>query len=200
MELQEALRRRKMVRTFRQDTVARDVIARVLASVVHAPSAGFTQGNEFLVLDDAAAIDDFFALTRDPDDDELVPAGSRPTVVVLPLAHKQAYLDRYSEGDKAPYGLGDELLWPVPYWDVDAGMATMLILLVAVEAGLGAWFSGIFTGEAAVLERFGVPSCLRPIGFVGLGHPAAADPVAARASSATRRRRRVDELVHYNGW
>ena len=71
---------------------------------------------------------------------------------VLPLANKRAYLDRYSEDDKSEYGLGIEARWPVPYWDIDAGMASMLILLSAVDQGLGAWFSGIFEGEGR--DRF----------------------------------------------
>lgn len=58
-----------------------------------------------------------------------------PLVVVV-LAHKQAYLDRYGE----PHA---EATWPAPYWFVDAGMAALLILLSAVDEGLGACFFGI---------------------------------------------------------
>jgi hypothetical protein len=32
--------------------------------------------------------------------------------------------------------------WPVPYWDIDAGMAALLMLLTAVD-GLGACFFGV---------------------------------------------------------
>ena len=42
MELQDALRRRKMVRSFRREPVPEDLIDWVIASVVHAPSAGYT--------------------------------------------------------------------------------------------------------------------------------------------------------------
>jgi nitroreductase len=189
-----------MVRTFRQDPVPRAVLGHVMRSVLHAPSAGFTQGNEFLVLDQPATVDDFFRITDTNERDPVVPAEGRPPVVVLPLSHKHAYLDRYAQPDKIEFGLDDETAWAVPYWDVDAGMAAMLILLAAIDQGLGAWFSGIVTGEAAVLEHFGVPSRLRPIGFIGLGYAADSDPAAARASSATRRKRSFAELVHFNAW
>lgn len=200
MELQAALHRRKMVRSFLQEPVPRDVIDKVMSSVLHAPSAGFTQGNEFLVLDTPAAVADFFRLTNPETDADLYPSDAPPTVVVLPLANKRAYLDRYSEEDKSEYGLGIEARWPVPYWDIDAGMASMLILLSAVDQGLGAWFSGIFEGEGAMLRRFGVPADLRPIGFIGLGYAADVDNLAPSTSSATRRRRTLGELLHFNSW
>lgn len=200
MELQAALHRRKMVRSFLQQAVPRDVIDEVMSSVLHAPSAGFTQGNEFLVLDKPAAIADFFRLTNPESDADLYPSDAPPTVVVLPLANKRAYLDRYSEADKSDYGLGMEARWPVPYWDIDAGMASMLILLTAVDQGLGAWFSGIYEGEGEMLRRFGVPANLRPIGFIGLGYAADVDSIAPNTSSATRRRRALSELLHFNSW
>jgi len=37
-------------------------------------------------------------------------------------------------------------------------MAAMLMLLAAVEEGLGGWFFGITHGERELLDRFGVPS------------------------------------------
>ncbi|HEX6844283.1 MAG TPA: nitroreductase family protein [Actinomycetota bacterium] len=201
MEFRDILRRRKMVRAYERRPVPAEVLDRVLSVVVHAPSAGFTQGNEFLVLDDPAAVDAFFRITDDPDEpmyaelrDEL------PPVVVLPLANKRAYLDRYAEPDKAQWGLGDEARWPVPYWDVDAAMASMLILCAAIEEGLGAWFSGIFANEAAMLAHFGVPDAFRPIGFVGLGYPRETDPASATASARRRPRRDASELLHRNGW
>ena len=153
MELQEALRRRKMVRSFRREPVPDDVIDQVLASVVHAPSAGYTQGNEFLVLTSEDAVADYVQITEHPDypltdaDREVL-----PPVVVIPLSNESAYVDRYSQPDKIEFGLDAAERWAVPYWDVDAGMASMLILLVAVECGLGALFAGIFYGEAELLS------------------------------------------------
>jgi nitroreductase len=201
MELWDVLKRRKMVRTFEQRPVPREVIDGVVASVVHAPSAGYTQGNEYLVLDDPAAVADFFRITDDAEFPltEQEKAGL-PTVVVLPLANEGSYVARYAEPDKIEYGLDDAARWPVPYWDVDAGMASMLMLLVAIDEGLGAWFSGIFANERAMLDRFGVPEGFRPIGFVGLGYAAATDTSSAPASGRKRRRRPVEELVHRNAW
>jgi nitroreductase len=158
MELQETLRRRKMVRSFRRQAVPDDVLDGVLASVVHAPSAGYTQGNEFLVLDSPDAIADYLRITVPPDHPltDAALAVMAP-VVVVPMSNKSAYIARYSEPDKIDFGLDDADHWPVPYWDIDAGMASMLILLAAVEVGLGALFAGIAHGEAELLAHFGVP-------------------------------------------
>ena len=67
--------------------------------------------------------------------------GAAPVVIVA-LSSKAAYLDRYAEPDKG-WTDRDEARWPVPYWDVDTGMAALLVLLTAVDEGLGACFFGI---------------------------------------------------------
>jgi nitroreductase len=201
MDFQALLKRRKSVRAYEQRPVPREVLDRVLGSVLHAPSAGFTQGNEFLVLDNPAAIADFWTITADPDDSPTPEQASVfPPALILPLANRTAYLERYSAPDKAGYGLDQAERWPAPYWDIDAGMASMLILLAAVDEGLGAWFFGIFAGERELLDRFSVPEEFKPIGVIGLGYPMPSDPNAARGSARRIARRPTETLVHRNGW
>src|SRR5215211_6761415 len=48
-----------------------------------------------------------------------------------------------------------EVGWPVPYWDLDAAMAVML-LLTAVDEGVEAWLFGVFHGAEALLRELGV--------------------------------------------
>ncbi len=85
----------------------------------------------------------------------------------------------------------------MPYWDIDAAFAAMLMLLTAVDAGLGALFFGIFGGEAELLAALGVPPDYRPIGAVAIGYPAAEDRPSA---SAVRGRRPLEDLVHRGHW
>ncbi len=201
MEFREILKHRKSVRAYEQRPVPSDVLDRILASVRYAPSAGFTQGNEYLVLDSPDALADFWRLTDDPKDpipDEM--RATLPPVLILPLSNRQAYLERYSQPDKAGFGLEQAEAWPVPYWDIDAGMASMLVLLAAIDEGLAAWFFGISSGEKALLERFGVPEAFKPIGVIALGYAAATDPLAITSSAAKRRRRPTESLMHRNGW
>jgi nitroreductase len=201
MELREILKHRKSVRAFQQRPVPRDVLERVLSSVRAAPSAGFTQGNEFLALDDPATVRSFWAMAED--EDEPVTPEQRALlapVVILPLANQQAYLDRYSAPDKAGAGLERAEKWPVPYWHIDAGMASMLILLAAIDEGLGAYFFGLFFDEAKLEELFGIPATFKPIGAIAVGYPASQDPLSTQASPSRIARRPTSNLLHFNHW
>lgn len=199
MEFAEVVRERRMIRRFDRRPVPPEVIDRILDTARRAPTAGFSQGVAFLVLDTPEAIAEFWHLTDDPDEpmttDDLAHG---PTVIVLPIADKRPYLARYSEPDKIAYGLDDEDRWPVKFWDIDAGMASMVALLAAVDEGLGGWFWGMSAGEEDMLRRFGVPEGIRPVGVLGFGHRAA--DVTPQGSGATRMRRPLEDLVHRNGW
>jgi nitroreductase len=188
-----------MVRRFDRRPVPREVLDRILDAGRRAPSAGFSQGLELLVLDDPQAVAEFWEITRDPEhgwDADDVANG--PTVLVLPIPDPDRYVERYAEPDKIRFGMDRAERWPVRFWDVDAAMASMLMLLAAVDEGLGGWFFGITHGERALLDRFGVPDRLRPIGILGLGYRAA-DEVPT-GSGTTRPRRSLDEQVHRNRW
>ena len=117
-------------------------------------------------------------------------------MIVLPLSDRQAYLDRYAEPDKAATGLAVAERWPVPYWQVDTAFATMLVLLAAQDAGLGALFFGVFRGAEQLLEHLGVPPGHDLIGAIALGHPVADEP----GRSVERDKRPLSEVVHRGGW
>jgi nitroreductase len=85
-------------------------------------------------------------------------------VVVVPFCDEAAYRARYSAPEKA----GALERWPVPYWEVDASFAAMLLLLAAVDEGLGAWFFGF--DVAAVRRAFAVPETFAAVGAVAIGH------------------------------
>jgi nitroreductase len=199
MEFREVVRRRRMVRRFDGRQPPRRLVDAVLETVLHAPSAGFAQGVDLVVLDGAEQVDWFWRVTTDPARwSEPLGLRARAPVVVLVLSGRQAYLDRYAEPDKAGLGLDVEAGWPVPYWDLDAAMAAMLVLLAAVDAGLGGWFFGVFHGERRLLGELGVPAGHRLVGAVALGYPA---PGERPAGSILRRRRRtLDQVVHRGRW
>ncbi|HEX8100747.1 MAG TPA: nitroreductase family protein, partial [Actinomycetota bacterium] len=118
-------------------------------------------------------------------------------VLVVAFGSKQAYLDRYAEPDKG-WTDRDESRWSAPYWHIDAAFASMLMLLTAVDEGLGALFFGLFPPTvAAFRSEFGVPDEWEPIGAIAIGHPAP-DPV--RSSANTRPKKLLDEVVHRGRW
>ena len=199
MELTEIVRRRRMVRRFDQRPVPPEVIDRILDLARRAPTAGFAQGVDFLVLDTPEAVAEFWRITDDADDPmDADDIAHGPTVIVLPIADKRPYLARYAEPDTIEFGMDHEENWPVKFWEIDAAMASMLALLAAVDEGLGGWFFGIVTGERELLDALGVPEGIRPVGVMGFGYRA--DDEAPSGSGAERKRRPLEEQVHRNGW
>ncbi|GAA0951013.1 nitroreductase family protein [Nonomuraea longicatena] len=214
-DFQEVVRRRRMVRNYDPDRpVPPEIRERLLANALRAPSAGFSQGWAFLVLEDPADRERFWNLASAA---EGTPAGIPPTgtadasadgdvwgrglrrapLLIVAFSHKQAYLDRYAAPDKG-WTDKDEARWPVPYWDIDTGMASLLMLLTAVDEGLGACFFGVPPGErsAAVKEAFGVPAAYTPIGVISVGYRAQ-DKLSP---SLKRGRKPVAEVVHRGAW
>ncbi len=199
MEFQDVVLRRRMVRDFSDQPVARPLVEQLVANATRIPSAGYSQGFAFVVLTDPGQRRLFWETTSGPEwrgESESVEL-TRAPVVILPLAHKQAYLDRYALPDKAHTPLAWEDHWPAPYWDIDTGFGVMLILLTAVELGLGALFFGIFQGEKALMAALGVPGGYRPIGAIAVGYPTAGERSTPTLSTG---RRDVDAVVKWERW
>jgi nitroreductase len=190
MEFQDIVRHRRMVRQFTSEPVPRDSVERILANSVRGPSAGFSQGQAFLVLtgDD---LPKFWAVGGEA----AVPSTLTAPLVIVPMSSKRIYLDRYARPDKG-WTDRDEARWPVPFWHIDTGMAALLILQTAVDEGLGACYFGIVP-EAVdqVRAAFGIPDDHEPIGAIAIGYDA--EPARHDLSSM---RRPLDEMVHYGVW
>src|SRR4051794_6650159 len=202
MEFRDVVRRRHMIRDFVPDRpVPPELRERLLEHALHAPSAGFSQGWAFLVLESREDRDRFWQATTSTEDEDRMDAWltrmRRAPLLIVPLSHKAAYLERYAAEDKG-WTDRDEARWPVPYWDIDTGMATLLMLLTAVDEGLAACFFGIQPPEHPRFhEAFGVPDEYTAIGCVGVGYAGSDD---RRSPSLARGRRGVDEVVHRGRW
>ena len=200
MEFREVVRRRRMVRRFDPDRpVTGPALGEVLYAAQRAPSAGFSQGWDFVVLTEADDRARFWGATRDPELPADTPADgwlagvSAAPVLVLCLSDPDTYLDRYAEPDKG-WTDRDPARWPVPYWDVDTGMAAMLMLLAAVDQGLGALFFGIPPVRHEEVRRaHGIPDNRRLVGVVALGH----ELTRTDGSHRSRPRRAPADVVHW---
>jgi len=116
----------------------------------------------------------------------------------VPCSSKAAYLSRYAESDKG-WTDRDEARWPMPFWHMDAAMASLLILQTAVDEGLGSCFFGIPPErEAAVRAEFGIPDTFDPVGVITLGHRAA--DTGAAGSPSRRGRKPLEEVVRRGHW
>jgi nitroreductase len=201
MEFQDVVRHRRMVRSYTDEPVDPAVVERALHNATRAPSAGFSQGWAFLLLDTPEDVRRFWDCTTDAEDlaspDEWLTGMMRAPVVVVPCSSKAAYLARYAEADKG-WTDEDEARWPVPFWHMDAAMAALLILQTAVDAGLGSCFFGVPPDHVGPLkDEFGIPDTFDPVGAITLGHPA---PGGAAGSPTRRPRKAADEVVHRGHW
>jgi FMN reductase [NAD(P)H] len=190
----EIVRARRMVRAYRPDTVDRAVIQRILDAAVRAPSAGYSQGQSFVVVTDETARKQVAEVCREPSYRArgFTPWISIAPVLVVPCVRETAYQERYAAADKIRSVPPCD--WPIPFWWVDAGAALMLLLLAAVDEHLAAGF--LAADPAGLRAVLGIPADIVPLGVVTIGHPAP----DRRPGSLRRSRRPLDEVIHWQQW
>lgn len=191
-----------MVRAYEPEPIAPDKLERIVGTIRRAPSAGFSQGQRFIVITDPerkralaeATFEQFYV------DQGFAPWISGAAALVVVCAREDDYHERYRQPDKVT-SEGDEIEWPTPYWWVDAGKATMLVLLAAIDEGLAAGVFGVPSeGMSNVRELLGLPDDVAIVEVVTLGREAE-DTASDRLSSrGTRRRKPLDELVRWQSW
>ncbi len=196
MEFREVIRRRRMVRNYTDEPVDEATLLRIVEAGRRAPSAGFTQGQSFVLVTDAELRTSIAGLAGE---DEYAARGydrwvSRAPAHVVVCVSEAAYHARYQEADKLDPD-GSEIEWPVPFWWVDAGASMMAILLAAVDEGLAAGFLGVHSIEG-LKSLLRIPDEVSPIGIVTIGHPAP----DRRSASLARGWKPDQDVVHFERW
>jgi nitroreductase len=199
MELSEAVQARRMTRNFSGRELPPGLLDSMLSDALRAPSAGNTQGRDFVILEGRAETTRYWEATTDEpwrSTSRRFEGLSRAPVVVLPFVDPEAYLARYREPDKSRRD-GAEVEWVVPFWFVDTAYSVMTLLLRAAGEGIGGAFLGNFRGEDALRTTLGVPDRYRWLGAVLLGEVAKPDPPS---SSLSRPKRGFTDVVHRGRW
>ena len=196
MEFREIVLKRRMVRNFADRPVDPAIIERVLELARHAPSAGFTQGQSFVVVTRPELKK---AIAETCEEDEYIKRGFAPflsqaPVLLIPCTSEAAYHRRYQEADKVNED-GTEIVWPVPYWFMDIGCAVMIALLAAIDEGLVTAFAGSKDLDA-LRTLLNMPAEVTPVGVIALGYRAPDIP----SPSLKRGRKPDEEYIHYEGW
>jgi nitroreductase len=207
MEFDQVVRRRRMVRSYDPDRpVPPEIVDKIIKHALRAPSAGFSQGWGFLVLQKPEDRDLYWTSTTEGDlGDAATDEAWKGTwldrmrtapLIIVALSNKSVYLDRYAQADKG-WSDRDESHWPVPYWDIDAGFASLLMHLTAVNEGLGSCFIGLPVATVRTFkDAFGVPDEFTPIGALTVGYRAP----DKRSPSLRRGHRPMDDVVHHGRW
>ena len=196
MEFTEVVKRRRMVRQFTPEPVDPAAIERIVQLARHAPSAGFTQGQYFVVVTRPEVKRAIAELCGEAG---YVASGFHPwisgaPVLVVPCTSEAAYHRRYREADKVGAD-GKEIDWPVPYWHMDIGCAVMVLLLAAVDEGLAAGFAGTHQWEE-LKALLNIPPEVTPVGVIPVGHP-----LPDKRSPSLKRGRKPDALyLHRERW
>jgi nitroreductase len=196
MEFRDLVLKRRMVRNFADKPVEPAIIDRIVQLIRHAPSAGFTQGQSFILV---TTPETKRAIAATCEEDEYVQRGFAPfvstaPVLLIPCTSEAAYHRRYQEADKVNPD-GTEIEWPVPYWFMDVGCAVMLALLAAVDEGLVSAFVG--SKDLRTLRTLlDIPDEVTPVGVIALGYRAPDIP----SPSLKRGRKADEEYIHRERW
>src|SRR5437870_8637048 len=185
-----------MVRHFAKDTDPDRVVNRILELAQHYPSAGFSQGVAYVVVKDPEVRK---KIGHVQEEEEYVGMGfhlfiSEAPVVIVVTVSEQHYHRRYQESDKLQQG-GTAIPWPTPYWFFDAGAASMIILLAAIDMGYAAGFAGV-SDIQGMRDVLNIPAELHPVGTISIGNPLPDESSAALDRGLTPQR----EVVNADHW
>lgn len=172
MDFTDTVRKRRMVRNFTPEPIEPEVIQHIITLTRRAPSAGFAQGQSFIVVTQEQTKKDIAKLCSE---EEYTSHGVHPFISTAPVlivacTSEAAYHRRYQKVVDA----GETVSWHVPFWHMDAGCAIMVLLLAVVNEGLAAGFAGITSPQymEELKTLLHIPAEVMPVGIIPIGHPA----------------------------
>lgn len=181
-----------MHRAFLPEPIAAEQVDRVIETIRHAPSAGFSQGCSIVAVTDPRMRSEISR--RFESEHSFI---EDAPVHLLVCVSEAAYHARYNEPDKLAETGGVEKEWPVPYWYVDAGALMMLILMAAIDEGLASAFVSHSDQRRIFADLLDLPNDVLPIGLVLIGRPGGD---AVPGSRFKGRQRPLGALVHRERW
>jgi nitroreductase len=170
MDVFEAIKGRRSVRAFKREDVPVGMVEKLIDAGRWAPSAGNIQPWEFIIVRKAEVKRKLAAAAGGQGFIEEAP------VVVVVCANENRSVQGYGVRGKTLYCIQD------------TAAAIQNIHLAAFAMGLGTCWVGAFKEEDAK-EALKIPDGVRPVAIVPVGYAAEAVP--------QRRRRPVDQMVHY---
>ncbi len=149
MDALDAIHTRRSIRKFEHRMVPKELVEKLLAAAMQAPSARNQQPWQFVVIDDQAL------LTKIP---EFMPNASMAAKAPMAILVCGDLKLEKSEG----------------YWVVDCAAAVQNMLLAAHALGLGAVWCGVYPRDnrmAALKQMLGLPEDVQAHSLVVFGYP-----------------------------
>jgi nitroreductase len=173
MELDRVIRKRRMVRAYRDMPLPDKIVDKLIANALRAPSAGHTQVQEFIIVRDPNTKRRLRHASVDQEQVENAPA------LIIVCANTSRSVQRYGQRGRNFYSI------------IDGAFSSMLILLTAISEDIGASFVGAFEDDK-VSEILGLPDYVRPVGIIAIGF----------ANEKRQKLKRIDgdQLVHSEKW
>src|ERR671932_2570228 len=172
MDFDEVVKKRKMIREYdlNRQQIPDKIVTKLIRNAHKAPSAGHTQVQEFIIVQDDSTKK---KLRKAAVNQEYV---ERAPVLIVVCSNTFRSIGRYGSRGREFYSI------------IDGAFASMLILLSAVNEGIGACFVGAFE-DTMVSQILELPKDVRPIGIICIGYPAEKPEKLERIN--------IDTLVHY---
>jgi nitroreductase len=170
MQVQEAMKKRKSVRSYLDKPVEKEKIDKILEAAQIAPSARNSQEWRIIVVTDKDVRRRLAEAARNQ-----MFVAEAPVVFVC-----------CAETDKANMTCGHSR------YTVDCSIAVDHMMLAAVEEGLGTCWIGAFTQEP-VRKLLDIPKDIEVFALLPTGYPT--DPAAAE-----KRRKPMNEIACYDSW
>ena len=152
VELFEALRERRSVRSFTSEPIPSTFLEKILEAARWAPSAGNCQARDVIIIQNDKIKQKLSAAALDQICIEEAP------INIVVCANELRSARRYGDRGKAFYCI------------LDAAATVQNILLAAHGLGLGACWIGAFNDQL-VSEILYLPTWLRPVAIIPIGHP-----------------------------
>jgi nitroreductase len=171
MDFDEVVKKRKMIREYQQNRqVPTEVINRLLKNAHSSPSAGHTQVQEYVVVIDPITKRKLCEASLGQSQVE------DASILIVVCSNTSRSVNRYKKRGTEFYSV------------IDGAFASMIILLSAVNEGIGASFVGAFE-DNRIVKILGLPVHVKPIGIIALGYPAEKPERFERIE--------LNNLVHY---
>ena len=198
MNLKALLRKRRNVYGFESRAIPDKVLTTILEDARHVPSAGFTQDFEFIVVKDPMIRRELAIAghQREYMSEGLAKSDfiSTAPIIVVPCGNKKRFEEKYGRAEENAR---------LPWWLIDAGFASLALILSAFEHELAASFLGVLDDEK-VRQILNIPmdGSIIPLALVPIGYKDPEEGVLwiQRSRKAVRNRRGLADLVHWNGW